>query len=68
MVRKDGFKLIVYPKANTFLLFDLKKDPEEMNNLAAKPEFQAKKRVLFVELLKLQKQYDDELDLTFMRF
>lgn len=67
MVRKDGFKLIAYPKANKFLLFDLNKDPEEMNNLADQPEFYEKKKVLFVDLLKLQKQYDDEMDLSAMQ-
>ncbi|GHB60613.1 choline-sulfatase [Persicitalea jodogahamensis] len=67
MVRQDGFKLIVYPKANKFLLFDLKKDPEEMNNLADQPGFQGKKKTLFAELTRLQKQYDDKLDLSAMR-
>ena len=67
MVRKEGFKLIAYPKANKFLLFDLNKDPEEMNNLADQPKFQTKKKTLFAELLKLQKQYDDKLDLSAMR-
>ena len=67
MVRKDGFKLIVYPKANKLLLFDLKKDPEEVNNLADQPEFLAKKQTLFAELRKLQKHYDDKLDLSAMQ-
>lgn len=67
MVRKDNFKLTAYPKANKFLLFDLKNDPEEMLNLADQPKFQAKKKALFAELLKLQKQYDDTLDLSAMQ-
>ncbi len=67
MVRQDGFKLIAYPKAKKFLLFDLEKDPEEINNLADQPEFKIKKKALFSELLKLQKQYGDELDLSAMQ-
>ncbi|WP_373515695.1 sulfatase-like hydrolase/transferase [Persicitalea sp.] len=67
MVRQDGFKLIAYPKANKFLLFDLNKDPEEVKNLADQPESAEKKRVLFRELVKLQKQYNDPVDLSAMQ-
>ena len=34
MIRKDNFKLLVYPKINKVLLFDLKNDPHEMNDLS----------------------------------
>ncbi|PWJ57986.1 arylsulfatase A-like enzyme [Dyadobacter jejuensis] len=64
MIRKDGYKLIVYPKANKVLLFDLNKDPEEMQNIADKPENAALKARLFNDLLELQKHYDDTLDLS----
>jgi arylsulfatase A-like enzyme len=64
MVRKDGFKLIVYPHGKTMLLYDMTNDPLEMNDLAGKPEYQEKKKQLFDELLKLQKEMDDPLDLT----
>ncbi len=63
MVRKDGFKLIYYPKVDKTLLFDLKKDPEEMNNLADDPSYKSKKEMLFEELRKLQIQMDDPLKL-----
>ena len=56
MIRKDGFKLIVYPKLNKLLLFDMKNDPEEMNDLAALPEHGEKVDTMFEELLELQKQ------------
>ena len=36
MIRKDGFKLIVYPKIKKILLFDLKNDPFEMNDISQK--------------------------------
>ena len=63
MIRKDGFKLIVYPKIKKLLLFDMQKDPEEMNDLAGLPEFQAQAKGLFTDLLRLQKEMEDDLDL-----
>ncbi|MEM9526872.1 MAG: sulfatase-like hydrolase/transferase, partial [Bacteroidota bacterium] len=39
-IRKDGYKLLVYPQVPTLKLFDLKQDPEEINNLAQDPEQQ----------------------------
>ena len=66
MIRQDGFKLIAYPKADKFLLFDLTKDPEEMTNLADKPDYKAKKKTLFRALLALQTQQADTLNLTRM--
>ena len=39
MIRKDGFKLIVYPKINKILLFDMENDPEEMNDLSEVPKY-----------------------------
>ncbi len=64
MIRKDGFKLIAYPEANKVLLFDMLKDPQEINNLASKDEFSNKKKQLFDELITLQTEMDDELDLN----
>lgn len=61
MIRKDGYKLIVYPRLNKLLLFDLNNDPEEMNDLSeAKPE---KAKVLLGDLITLQKKMKDKLDL-----
>ena len=67
MIRKDGFKLLVYPKLNKVLLFDLVNDPEEMKNLADHPEYAEKVDTLFDELLELQKTMGDDLDLTQVR-
>ncbi len=64
MIRKDGYKLIVYPKVNQFLLFDMEKDPLEMENLADKPEFKEIKAKLFESLKKKQKELEDPLDLS----
>jgi arylsulfatase A-like enzyme len=63
MIRKDGFKLIAYPNANKVLLFDLKKDPLEMNDLSENPEYASKVKEMFDDLLKLQKSMNDDLDL-----
>lgn len=64
MVRKDGFKLIVYPKLQKVLLFDLENDPEEMYDLAAKTAYATKVKTLFDALLQLQDELNDHLDLT----
>ncbi len=64
MIRKDGLKLIVYPKLNKVLLFDMENDPEEMNDLAQNPAYKEKVQILFDDLQVLQKQLNDQLDLT----
>ncbi|NJB35177.1 sulfatase-like hydrolase/transferase [Croceivirga sp. JEA036] len=64
MIRKDGFKLLVYPKLNKLLLFNMEADPEEMENLALEAAHQPKIDLLFKELQQLQKELGDTLDLT----
>ncbi len=66
MIRKDGFKLLIYPRVNKIFLFDLHDDPEEMNNLADNKENDGKVKSLFKDLMRLQKEMGDELDLTDM--
>ena len=63
-IRKDGYKLMVFPKIDKVLLFDLKNDPEEMNDIASKPENAAKVKSLFQDLMKLQAEMDDPLDIS----
>ena len=41
MIRKDGFKLILYPRNREVLLFDLTADPLEMNDLSDNPQYAA---------------------------
>ncbi|SDX29300.1 Arylsulfatase A [Lutibacter oricola] len=64
MIRKDGFKLMVYPELNKILLFDMNNDPEEMNDLAVDKANKAKIKTMFDELLVLQKEMDDPLDIS----
>lgn len=63
MIRKDGYKLIVYPRIHKVLLFDLEKDPNEMNNLADKPKYKKVVKRLFEDLVDLQESMGDQLDL-----
>ncbi|MFD2256318.1 sulfatase-like hydrolase/transferase [Luteolibacter algae] len=63
-VTKDGWKLILYPNIKKALLFDLKSDPLEMNDMAGNPEQESRMKALFSALQKLQKENGDELDLT----
>ena len=64
MIRKDGFKMIVYPKIEKVLLFDMTNDPEEMNDLSENLDYKAKIDQLFLDLMKLQKDMEDTLDLS----
>ena len=60
----DGWKLVLYPAAKVVKLYNLSNDPQEIQNLAANPAMADRKKTLFAELLRLQKQYDDKLDLV----
>ncbi|NIJ45487.1 arylsulfatase A-like enzyme [Wenyingzhuangia heitensis] len=64
MIRKNGYKLLVYPDIKKVLLFDMNKDPEEMNNLANNAEYKEKVNSLFKDLLELQKNMNDPLDIS----
>ena len=63
MIRKDNYKLILYPKVKQMLLYNLNEDPLEMNNLAKNPENSDKIKSLFKDLVQLQKEKGDALDL-----
>ena len=63
MIRKDNFKLMVYPEIDKILLFDLKNDPEEMNDISNDPANKEKVKSLFKDLTQLQKDMDDPLSL-----
>ena len=67
MIRKDGFKLIVYPKLEKVLLYDMDHDPEEMNDLSDKPAYKSIVDDLFQDLLGLQQELNDTLDISYIR-
>lgn len=62
-VRTDEWKLIRYPQRNYTQLFNLKKDPLEINNLAALPEYKSKVEEMMVLLLEGYKATDDTASL-----
>lgn len=64
MIRKDGYKLMVYPQLKKVLLFNLENDPEEIKDISKNPEQKERVKSLFKNLLKLQKEMDDPLDIT----
>ncbi len=63
MIRKDGFKLIVYPDIEKLLLFNVDADPLEINNLSEKPEYKEKVKQMLEELVELQANMKDKLNL-----
>ena len=63
MIKKGDYKLIVYPYAHVVRLYNLKKDPNEMRDLAKSPEYAPVVARLKAELKKLQVEMDDPLDI-----
>jgi arylsulfatase A-like enzyme len=63
-VRDERWKVIRYPLVNRTQLFDLEKDPHELNDLADKPEFADKLKAMLALLAMQQKFYGDEAPLT----
>ncbi|HIK95565.1 MAG TPA: choline-sulfatase [Planctomycetes bacterium] len=57
-------KLMLYPKINVSLLFDLNEDPEEIRDLSSRDGSHARKKALFQEFLAQQKVVGDSLDVT----
>lgn len=64
MVVDDGHKLILYPGVPKARLYDVEKDPRELNDLAGKPEALPIMQRLFGSLQRLQRETGDTLDLT----
>lgn len=59
-VRTERHKLIHFHYGmDAWELYDLKKDPNELRNIYADPQYAGVVRELKKELLRLQKQYDD---------
>lgn len=62
-VTYQGWKLIVYPKPGVVRLYNLEKDPHELNDLANEQAHRSQIKLLFAKLLQLQVQFADKLDL-----
>lgn len=63
-VRVEEWKLIRYPERNYTQLFNLRKDPLELNNLSGKAEFIEKEEHMKKLLLHWQHQSGDTLSFT----
>lgn len=63
-IRTDEYKLILYPRAQKMLLFNVLDDPEETDDLSGDDNYSAVLISLCVELEKLQKNMDDTLNLS----
>jgi arylsulfatase A-like enzyme len=69
-VRTDKHKLIHYPEMEgsyQWELFDLEKDPDEMQNLASNPEFKELRKRMERELLKLIEALEDPVAVPALR-
>ncbi len=62
-IRKEGWKLILYPELKVKRLYHYAADPQEKRDLAAQPKHQDRLKDLFADLVGLQKEYHDTLDL-----
>ena len=58
-VRTERYKLIYFNKINEWELFDLEKDPHELNNIYANPEYADTVSKLKTELARLRQELDD---------
>ncbi|MFI3264392.1 MAG: sulfatase-like hydrolase/transferase [Rikenellaceae bacterium] len=64
MVKGKDYKMIIYPNVNIVRLYNLKKDPLELNDLAQNAKYKSKMIELFEEFKKLQVEVGDPLDVT----
>ena len=63
-VRDERWKLIRYPQINHTQLFDLKNDPDELNNLADEPSQAGQVKQMLQKLKQWQQKVGDDLPLT----
>ncbi len=64
MIRKDDYKLIIYPYAGVKRLFNLVEDPKEMKDLVAEPDQLERVEAMFGALEALQVSMGDTLVLS----
>lgn len=63
-IRDDRWKLIRYPQINRTQLFDLRSDPNELNNLADQSGHAEQVKTMLALLERAQQEYDDTCPLT----
>ncbi|UDQ98973.1 sulfatase-like hydrolase/transferase [Lentisphaerota bacterium WC36G] len=63
MIRKGDWKLILYPNAKVARLYNVKKDPQEMNDVASSPANKSIMKKLYKEFKKLQSETHDKLNM-----
>ena len=67
-IRTKRFKLIhFYYSMDEWELYDLDKDPNEMNNLYKNPMYKTLIKKLKIKLKEMQKEFDDDMSLKEMR-
>jgi len=59
-VRDKRWKLIQYPQINRTQLFDLKRDPHELNDLASQPKYAGKIKRLMKRMEEAQSEWSDD--------
>lgn len=64
MIRVGDHKLLVYPAAKVVRLYNVEKDPLELEDLAGNPENNGLVKRLFKRLVGLQAEMEDPLDLA----
>jgi choline-sulfatase len=64
MITMDGYKMIYYPKIDKTLLYDLRKDPMEMKNVADVPANAGVIKKLKKRLKQLQRETGDTLSIS----
>lgn len=63
MVRSKQYKYIIYPMTGLELLYDLKKDPQEIKDVSKKKEYKKALSTMRMQLTEKMKEFSDPLDL-----
>ena len=64
-IRRGDWKLIRYPQVDVTQLFNVRSDPDELDNLSGSPEQVEREHELLVQLGELQARFHDRVGLSF---